>query len=86
MGRWTLDKELEDTAKATGSGYSIGARSARNESAEKTAAAPISTEGMNTDNETLGVGLYKRGGYVSARASGKRMYAKGGMVKGKSCG
>lgn len=28
---------------------------------------------------------YKRGGFVGARASGKRMYAKGGMVKGK-CG
>lgn len=35
------------------------------------------------DGETS---AYRKGGYVAARASGKRMYAKGGMVKGKSCG
>lgn len=35
------------------------------------------------ENEKRETGSYRRGGYVPARASGKRMYAKGGMVKGK---
>lgn len=69
MPKWTMDKELEDTAKAASSGF---------EMADKAADRAKKKEGMDT-------GGYKRGGYVGARASGKRMYAKGGMVKGK-CG
>lgn len=38
------------------------------------------------ENEKRASGAYRKGGYVGARSSGKRMYAKGGMVKGKSCG
>ena len=83
MGKWTFDKELETTAKATGSGFAI---------ADKAADRAQKKDGMNPDtpprrtagdDEAPAFGLYKRGGYVSARASGKRMYAKGGMVKCK---
>jgi len=86
MPKWTLDKELEDTAKAASSGF---------EMAEKAQERAKKKEGMNPDappkrtagdDEAPAFGLFKRGGYVGARASGKRMYAKGGMVKGKSCG
>lgn len=85
MPRWTLDKELEDTSEATASGYSLGKRSAKSAGKEgmKSDAPPNPTAG---DEVTTSQGLYKRGGYVSARASGKRMYAKGGMVRGKCSG
>lgn len=85
MPKWTLDKELEDTAKAASSGFEMADKA--NKRAQKkdgmSDAAPKQTAG---DDEAPAFGLYKRGGFVGARASGKRMYAKGGMVKGKSCG
>lgn len=85
MPKWTLDKELEDTAKAASSGFEL-AEKAQERAKKKEGMNPTSSAVAEANAETTDKGFYKRGGYVGARASGKRMYAKGGMVKGKSCG
>lgn len=88
MPKWTLDKELEDTSKAAGSGFMMS-ELAKKKKAKSSASGSLANAdsaanpgGMSNADVEGGV-LYKRGGYVPARASGKRMYAKGGMVKGK---
>lgn len=63
--KWTLDKELEDTAKATAGGYSMGRR--RSPSAVETpdpdASNPANPNGMTNAQATSGL-KYKRGGSV----------------------
>lgn len=113
MGKWTFDKELQDTATAAAGGYSMGKEKKDGSSGRGSSRKLLdpSTWGSAGEGSTgsgrpgydfspdgskgrggydgLGGGetkdRYKRGGYVGARPSGKRMYAKGGMVKGK-CG
>lgn len=72
MGKWTLDKELEDTAKAAGSGYSMGVRKEKADTP-----SPTSNPNGMSNAEVEGGALYKRGGFVGGRASGKRNYSKG---------
>lgn len=77
MGKWTMDKELDSTAKAAGTGFQMAdkaAERAKEKEGMKNNAPPEPTEG---DKAAPAFGLYKRGGYVSARASGKRDYPKG---------
>lgn len=73
MGKWTIGKELEDTAKAAGSGFALG-RLSGSKSDDKSTDTGSAAKG---DAVTVDKGLYRRGGYVSARPSGKRDYPKG---------
>lgn len=75
MGKWTFDKELEDTAKAAGAGYSLGNKRATD--ATDTPATPAPNPDGLSNAQVEGGVRYKRGGYVAARPSGKRMYVKG---------
>lgn len=77
---WSLGSEIDDAAKSAASGFEMTDKAKDRATRQKLAAEGKASKEKST------VESFKRGGYVGARSSGKRMYAKGGMVKGKSCG
>lgn len=70
MGKWTLDKELEDTAKAGAAGMNMSRKANRYRSYSETpqsasAPNPANPDGMSNNQVESGM-RYARGGAVQA--------------------
>jgi hypothetical protein len=71
MGKWTFDKELQDTSTSAAGGVMAGAALG-----SRKRKANADTNNANADAGT-NTPAYSKGGYVGPRASGKRDYGKG---------